>query len=109
LTQIGLSAIGTSPFGHGFPLGLMLTQVLLTWEKAWFAPQLDGPGAEVVVGVVGVAFVVVGVVVDSLSVLITVVVESPPQAEIATASPTATINAAKAIVKRRKVHLLGRI
>jgi hypothetical protein len=65
-TQTGRSAIGTCPSGHGLPLELVFTHVLLTCEKAWSGPQAAGSAAVLVVFalvVVVAPVVVVGVVV----------------------------------------------
>ena len=109
-TQTGRSAIGTWPFGHGLPLGFVLTQLWLTCEKAWLGPQADGPAAVVVlplvlvveVAVVDVVGVVVGVVVGAVvwvgcacSVTV-VVVLLPPQAETTRAITMARADATTA-------------
>jgi hypothetical protein len=69
-THTGRSAMGTWPFGQGLPLGLVLTQLWLTCEKAWLGPHDPGPAAVVVVPVP----VVVVAVVDVVGAVVAVVV-----------------------------------
>jgi hypothetical protein len=86
----------------------VLTQVWLTWEKAWLGPHDAGPAAVVVlpvvlvgevVAVLVVLVVVVGVVVGAVvwvgaaCVWVTVVVPPPPHAETASASTAPSVNA----------------
>jgi hypothetical protein len=100
--------MGTWPFGHGLPLGFVLTQLWLTCEKAWLGPHDPGPAAVVVVPVpVVVAVVDVVGVVDAVVVgaavwvvcaswVTVVVVLLPPQAERASAIATARTDATEA-------------
>jgi len=92
--------MGTWPFGHGLPLGFVLTQLWLTCEKAWLGPQDPGPAAVVVVPVavvVGVVVVVGAEVWVGCACSVTVVVVLlPPQAETTRAIATARNDATAA-------------
>ena len=101
--------MGTWPLGHGLPLGLVLTQLWLTCEKAWLGPQDPGPAAVVVVavpvvvvavvdvvGVVVVAVVGAAVWVGCACSVTVVVVLLPPQAEMTSAIASARTDATAA-------------